>query len=132
MAGSFGYELDLNLLSEEEKQTVAEQVKKYRELQPLIYDGAYFRLSDPYTDGMAAWAFVAEDQSRALVQGVIYRAASNTLRRRLRLRGLDAKAHYHINGGEQTYTGSALMAGGVLLPKIAGDDVAFELYIERV
>ena len=129
MAGSFGYELDLNLLSGEEKQTVAEQVKKYRELQPLIYDGSYFRLSDPYTDGVAAWAFVSEDQSQALVQGVIYRSQSNTLRRRLRLRGLDAKAHYRINGGEATYTGSALMAGGVLLPKTSGDDVAFEMFL---
>lgn len=132
MAGSFGYELDLNLLSEDEKRTVAEQVKNYRELQPLIYDGTYFRLSDPYTNGMAAWEFVSEDQSQALVQGVIYRAASNTLRKRLRLRGLDANARYCINGGEQTYTGSALMAGGVLLPKIAGDDVAFEMHIMGV
>ena len=129
MAGSFGYELDLNLLSEEEKQTVAEQVKKYRELQPLIYDGSYFRLSNPYTDGMAAWAFVSEDQSRVLVQGVIYRAQSNTLRKKIRLRGLDAKAHYRINGGEATYTGSALMAGGVLLPKTSGDDVSFEMFL---
>ena len=132
MAGSFGYELDLNLLSEEEKQTVVEQVKKYRELQPLIYDGSYFRLSDPYTDGMAAWEFVSGDQSRVLVQGVIYRAESNTLRKKIRLRGLDANARYRINGGEATYTGSALMAGGVLLPKTSGDDVSFEMFLMRV
>lgn len=132
MAGSFGYELDLNLLSEDEKQTVAEQVKHYRQLQPLIYDGAYYRLSDPYKDAMAAWSFVSEDQSRALVQGVIYRAVPNALRRRLRLRGLDAKAHYRIHGEEQIYTGSALMAGGILLPKTSGDDVSFELSLELV
>lgn len=132
MAGSFGYELDLNLLSDEEKETVAEQVKRYRELQPLIYDGSYYRLSDPYKDGLVAWSFVAEDQSRALVQGVIYRAMPNALRKRLRLRGLNPQASYRVNGSEQSYTGRALMAGGVLLPKVEGDDVAFELYLERV
>lgn len=132
MAGSFGYELDLNLLRDEEKETVAEQVKRYRKLQPLIYDGSYFRLSDPYRDGVAAWSFVSKDQSRALVQGVIYQAEANVLRKRLRLRGLDPQAGYRVNGSKQSYTGSALMAGGLLLPQVAGDDVAFDLYLERL
>ena len=132
MAGSFGYELDLNLLSEEEKHTVSEQVKHYRQLQMLIHDGRYFRLSDPCKDEMAAWSFVSEDQSQVLVQGVIYRACPNTLRCRLRLRGLNAQAHYRIAGEKQVYSGSALMAGGILLPRAAGDDVSFELYLELV
>lgn len=131
MAGSFGYELDLNTLDEAEKQEVAQQVRTYRKYQPLIYNGAYFRLSDPYADGMAAWAFVSEDQSQALVHGVVYRAAPNALRRRLRLRGLKADAHYALRGVEGIYTGSALMAGGVLLPDVSGDDVSFEIYVEQ-
>ena len=36
MAGSFGYELDLNQLSEEEKTVVAKQVTHYKEYQSLI------------------------------------------------------------------------------------------------
>lgn len=131
MAGSFGYELDLNTLDEAEKREVAQQVRTYRKYQPLIYNGAYFRLSDPYADGMAAWAFVSEDQSQALVHGVVYRAAPNALRRRLRLRGLKADAHYALRGAEGIYTGSALMAGGVLLPDVSGDDVSFEIYVEQ-
>ena len=131
MAGIFGYELDLNTLDEAEKQEVAQQVRTYRKYQPLIYNGAYFRLSDPYADGMAAWAFVSEDQSQALVHGVVYRAAPNALRRRLRLRGLKADAHYALRGAEGIYTGSALMAGGVLLPDVSGDDVSFEIYVEQ-
>lgn len=132
MAGSFGYELDLNTLDEAGKQEVAQQVRTYRKYQPLIYNGAYFRLSDPYVDGMAAWEFVSEDQSQALVHGVIYRAAPNALRRRLQLRGLKADAHYELRGAEGIYTGSALMAGGVLLPNVSGDDVSFEIYVEQV
>ena len=37
MAGSFGYELDLNTLSEEEKREVAKQIRTYKEYQPLIH-----------------------------------------------------------------------------------------------
>ncbi len=132
MAGSFGYELDLNTLSETEKQEVAQQVAQYKEYQELIYNGSYFRLSDPYRDGMAVWAFESEDQAQMLVQGVVYRAASNTLRKRLRLRGLQPGACYKVQGEQKVYTGSALMAGGILLPRMSGDDAAFDLYIEKV
>lgn len=131
MAGSFGYELDLNKLDAAEKEQVAQQVKTYKKYQKLIYGGSYYRLSNPYEDGMAAWAFVSEDQREALVQGVVYRAAANTLRRRLRLNGLDADAYYRAEGG-QVFTGKALMAGGMLLPAVWGDDVSFEVYLERV
>lgn len=132
MAGSFGYELDLGTLSEDEKQQVAQQIVVYKEYQQLIYNSAYFRLSDPYADGMAVWAFVSKDQTQALVQGVVYRAASNTLRRRIRLRGLQADAHYTVRGDATVYTGSALMAGGILLPGMSGDDTSFEIYLKKV
>lgn len=132
MAGSLGYELDLNTLSEAEKQVVAEQVTTYKNYQELIYDGDYYRLSAPDADGLAAWAFVSQKKEHALVQGVIYRAASNVLRRRLRLRGLQADAQYQINGEATVYTGSVLMAGGILLPRAEGDDVSFLFDVKKI
>ena len=58
MAGSFGYELDLNQLSEEEKTVVAKQVTHYKEYQSLIYNGDYYRLANPFEDGMSAWSWI--------------------------------------------------------------------------
>ena len=68
MAGSFGYELDLNTLSEEEKLEVAKQIRTYKEYQPLIHNGLYYRLSNPHKENMdpkigrkywyRAWYFV--------------------------------------------------------------------------
>lgn len=46
MAGSFGYELDLNLLTEEEKEQVREQIKNYHRFEMLIRQGRYYRLTD--------------------------------------------------------------------------------------
>lgn len=127
MAGSFGYELDLNCLSDEEKKEVAEQVKKYKGYQKLIYDGKYYRLSNPYEDGMSAWSWISEDRKQVLVQGVVFRAVPNSLRRRLRLSGLDADARYQDVESGAVYTGAALMSGGLLLPWMSGDDAAFEV-----
>ncbi len=132
MAGSFGYELDLNCLSDEEKKEVAEQVKKYKGYQKLIYDGRYYRLSNPFVDGMSAWSWVSEDRKQVLVQGVVFRAVPNSLRRRLRLSGLDADARYQETESGTVCTGAALMSGGILLPRVWGDDAAFEVCLNMV
>lgn len=132
MAGSFGYELDLNQLLEEEKTVVAKQVTHYKEYQSLIYNGDYYRLANPFEDGMSAWSWISEDKKIILVQGVLFRAKPNVLRKTLRLMGLEAKKNYKIAGTEEVYTGVALMSGGVLLQRAVGDDVSFEIVLEEI
>lgn len=132
MAGSFGYELDLNQLSEEEKTVVAKQVTHYKEYQSLIYNGDYYRLANPFDDGMSAWSWISEDKKTILVQGVLFRAKPNVLRKTLRLMGLEDKKNYKIAGTEEVYTGVALMSGGVLLQRAVGDDVSFEIVLEEI
>lgn len=132
MAGSFGYELDLNQLSEEEKAVVAKQVTHYKEYQSLIYNGDYYRLANPFEDGMSAWSWISEDKKTILVQGVLFRAKPNVLRKTLRLMGLEAKKNYKIAGTEEVYIGVALMSGGVLLQRAVGDDVSFEIVLEEI
>ena len=121
MAGSFGYELDLNLLSDGEKQEVAEQIRQFKTYGPLIHNGKYYRLTNPMAEDAALWEFAAQDGSEVLVQGMLFHAEANVLRRTVQLRGLDAEKRYRLDGTEQVYTGAALMAGGVLLPKAWGD-----------
>lgn len=132
MAGSFGYELDLNQLSEEEKAVVAKQVTHYKEYQSLIYDGNYYRLANPFEDGMSAWSWTSKDKKTTLIQGVLFRAKPNALRRNLRLMGLEAEKNYRISGTEDVYTGTALMSGGILLQRAVGDDVSFEIVLEEI
>lgn len=131
MAGSFGYELDLNTLSAAEKEEVKEQVKTYKKNQDLIYNGRYYRLSDPAEDGLSAWEFVAQDGSEVLVQCVVYRARPNALRRRIKLAGLAADAAYKEDNGEEIFPGAALMAGGILLPQAEGDDTAVQFHFRK-
>ena len=132
MAGSFGYELDLNTLCSEEKKAVAAQVVRYKKYQKLIYDGAYYRLSNPMETNGAIWAFVSQDKAEVLVQGVIFRAASNVLKSRVRLLGLEENAYYQIDNSDKKYTGKALMYGGILLPEVKGDDISFEIHLTKL
>ena len=66
------------------------------------------------------------------MQCVVYRAEPNALRRRLRLTGLEADAEYREDNEEGVFSGAALMAGGILLPPIEGDDVAVQFHFRRV
>ena len=71
MAGTFGYELDLGNVTEEEKEEIRQQIKEYKQLAPLIQTGLYYRLSNPVTDEVAAWEFVSEDGTQAMMQAVM-------------------------------------------------------------
>lgn len=132
MAGSFGYELDLNLLSDGEKQEVAEQIRQFKTYGPLIHNGKYYRLTNPMAEDAALWEFAAQDGSEVLVQGMLFHAEANVLRRTVQLRGLDAEKRYRLDGTEPVYTGAALMAGGVLLPKAWGDYTPVTMHFSEV
>ncbi|MCD8156661.1 MAG: alpha-galactosidase [Clostridiales bacterium] len=132
MAGSFGYELDVNRLTEEEKEEVRAQIRAFKEFGPLIHNGKYFRLSNPFEENVAAWAYVSEDGRQVLVQGMIFHAEPNMLRSPLCLRGLEPGKRYRSREDGAVYTGRALMDAGILLPKAWGDYVPVECYMEAV
>ena len=63
--GTFGYELDLNLLSEAEMEQVKEQVafmKRYRRL--IQVEGDFYRLLSPFEGNETAWIVVSRIKSR--------------------------------------------------------------------
>ena len=128
MAGSFGYELDLNKLDDDEKQQVTQQIQRFKKYDSLIHNGRYYRLSDPVHEDCAFWEFVSDDGTEALLHGVLFRAEANTLKPRIRFKGLDSDRIYVSDGKE--YTGAALMSGGILLPRAVGDYYPVEIYIK--
>ena len=98
MCGTFGYELDPAELTEEERSRVAEQVKTYKSLQPLLFEGDYYRLTDPAKNELAACQFVSKDRSESLVVLVHTDAHANPVPLHVRLRGLDPAAVYELDG----------------------------------
>ena len=131
MAGSFGYELDLNTLSDSEKQEVREQITRFKKYGRLIHNGLYYRLSDPMNDKFAVWEFVSEDKKEVLVNGVIFRTEPNRTQYLIKLRGLLPDADYRLDDSGGIYKGSALMNGGILLPKSWGDNYPVEMHFTK-
>ena len=130
MSGTFGYELDITEMSEEDKNIVREQVEEFKKYYDLIQQGDYYRLSDDGTkSNYVAWQFVSEDQKESLVNVVVLRTKANPPFQFVYLRGLKPEALYHVEGTELNLTGAALMNGGYLLPVVSDDYEAVQIHL---
>ena len=126
MSGSFGYELDLNTLTDEEKEKVVKQIQEFKKYNTLIHNSKYYRLSNPIEENYAIWEFATNEE--ILVQGMVFKTEPNMLRYTIKLRGLDENSKYLLEETEEIYTGSALMNGGILLPRTWGDYYPIKLH----
>ena len=95
--GTFGYELDLNLLSDEEIEAVKSQVKFMKEHRELIQmKGDFYRILSPFEHNDTAWAVVAKDKSEAVAMYYQRLNKINASFLRFKLLGLCPDAHYKI------------------------------------
>ena len=121
MTGAFGYELDLNRLSEEELMEVRRQVLFYKQNRKLLLQGTFYRLLSPFEGNFAAWEVVEHDRSRALVTVSRILSEINGPYRRLPLLGLDPDRKYHISSKYLSYEayGDELMQFGLMLEDLS-------------
>jgi alpha-galactosidase len=74
MGGNFGYELDLNKLTDDEKEAVKKQIIDYNKYQQLVQGGDLYRLISPFKNRLhSAWEYVSPDKSEALLTFVVMR-----------------------------------------------------------
>lgn len=132
MAGTFGYELDLQALNESAKEKIRGQIKNYHRFGKLIQTGDYYRLSNPFTDEIAAWAFVSEDQKEVLLHVVMLEIHGNMTVNYVRLRGLIRDAVYESEETGKRYSGGALMEAGLPMPVESGEYLAYQIHLKAV
>ncbi|MCD7708398.1 MAG: alpha-galactosidase [Clostridiales bacterium] len=132
LAGTFGYELDITKLSDEEKSQVREQVKLYHKYNDLVREGDYYRVAS-YAENRLwdCWEVVSKDKSEALVTYVQVLGRPNVHSRNLRLLGLDGSRRYRVyiqnddscqaEEAEEIYRGDTLMHAGIQMPPLWGD-----------
>ena len=130
MAGVLGYELDLGRLSLEEKEIVKEQIRKYRTYSGLVQKGLYYRLTNPFEDSTAAWEFISEDGSEALVSVVMQEIHGNMTANYVRLKGLVSGRSYQDQESGNIYDADALMEVGIPLPQRVGEYQAYQYYFK--
>ena len=69
----------------------------YRKYQKLIFEGDYYRLSNPHNcHGIVAWAFVSKDKQEALVNIVLTDKEANDAQRYVKIRGLDRNGEMKV------------------------------------
>lgn len=132
MAGAFGYELNPELLSSEERDEIQQQIACYKKYEELVRRGDYYRLSNPFTDACVAWAFVSEDREQVLLSAVMQEIHGNMTVNYIRLKGIDPNAVYRDAETGACYYGSALMAAGIPMPVELGAYRAYQIYMEIV
>ena len=122
MTGTFGYELDVTKLSEEEKKQAVVFNQEYHKYNEVYREGDYYRIASYRENTMYdCWMAVSKDKSEALVTYVQVRYETRRKSVRLMLEGLDPKAKYQLEGTEEVYSGEALMNAGYLQDLLWGD-----------
>lgn len=126
LAGTFGYELDVTKMSEEEKEEVRGHIAEYHKYYDVIHFGDLYRLIPPNGEE-CAWCYVSEDKKEALLTFVCIRNHPQT-RRTVKFRGLDPQKYYTDDEG-RTLPGSAWMQAGINNTRVMRDFTSFKVHL---
>lgn len=117
MSANFGYELNPQVLSQEEREMVKQQTKTYANLRKVLYKSDFYRLRNPFNGNDCAWSFVSKNKNEVYVMYVrILNGATNEFDY-LTLKGLDKNKIYENVETKERFTGSELENVGLLLPR---------------
>lgn len=138
MAGTFGYELDLNRLPKEELDEVKVQCELYKRIRKTVQYGDLYRLKDVWAVKSAgdpsqfgAWEYVSKDKKQAVLTVVWTLADAHSDNTLFKWKGLNPDAEYviHVAGEDvlnwegRSVKGSVLMNAGMFAgahPRIKG------------
>lgn len=122
LAGTFGYELDVTKISEEDRAEIPKQVELYHKYNDLIRTGDYYRIASYGQDcHYDSWQVVAKDKRETLVTFIQVLGRPNYHSTRIKLKGLDESVMYRLEGTDEVYSGGALMYAGYDVEVIFGD-----------
>ena len=120
LSGSFGYELDLNKVTEEEQEMVKGQLADFHKYYSLTHEGDYYRLLGP-GERFCAWEFVDKEKNHALETLVMTSAEGNALPVHTIVKGLDPEKNYICSLNGNVHSGRVWMNGGLTLGSTPGE-----------
>ena len=112
--GTFGYELDLNKLTQEEVEEVKGQIAFMKEYRSLLQFGSFYRLKSPFEGNEMVWMAVSEDQKTAVVGWYRILNVVNDRFTRVKLQGLREDFCYENSRDGSRHYGDELMNLGLV------------------
>ena len=141
--GTFGYELDVTKISQEDRDMIRTQTEMYHRYNDLVREGDYYRIASYRQNGsFDMCGVVSKDKKEAVFVYVQVLAEANMHARRIRLKGLKEDLKYRVSninesagkaevsdGASDAYAGGpgmliggdVLMNFGILLSRRMGD-----------
>ena len=124
MSANFGYELDLTKISEEEKESIKEQVKLYKEIRDIVQFGDFYRILSPFEGNEAAWNMVSKNKEEFV--GMYFKILSEpaTSIKILKFKGLNPNYYYEDIETKEVFGGDELMNVGITLKRVKKDFIS--------
>ncbi len=112
--GTFGYELDITKMSNDELNEIKEQIIAYKKYRETIQLGTFYRLLKGKYN---RYAFMSVSESKdKFVLGIFKTLCKpNPGLKKIKLKGLDENAHYKCNENNKIYGAKELMNFGFML-----------------
>ena len=97
LAGTFGYELDITSIPEEEHRMITRQVELFHQYNDLIREGDYYRMDSFRDNGFYdCYGVVSKDKSEMLLTFIHVMNQPCMPNRLIHIRGLDPQKKYEV------------------------------------
>lgn len=131
MCGTYGYEMDVSKMTDEEKQRSREHIEIFKRVRDVIHKGNMYRLRSPFDGNYCAFQYVSEDKSRCVLVFSTVLAHPNMERFRVKFEGLDPFGIYRERNTRHIYSGAVMMNVG--MARTSGSDFSSQMYeFERI
>jgi alpha-galactosidase len=133
LSGTFGYELDVTKIPQEDKDMIPEQVEMYHKYNDLVRTGDYYRIASYQVNHeYDCCEIVSKDKKEALITYVQVEARPNFRTRRIYAKGLDEDTMYLVEDTGEVLSGGALMYAGIDIPNMWGDYLSKLIHLVAV
>ncbi|ELC8465728.1 alpha-galactosidase [Clostridium perfringens] len=134
--GNLGYELDVNNLSDVEKEEIKKQIQFYKENREVFQFGKFYRIKNPYNNNISAWMVKSNDEKTIILGCYKLLNHANEGKERVKLFGLDKDGDYKFSYPyEKEFKGDELMNVGISMNDDyfcnSGNDFSSVLYLLR-
>ncbi len=128
LTGSFGYELDLNKISEQDKEYIKDFIHFYNENFDVFQNGNYYRLTNPFTDDYAVFEY--SYKNKIIVGLMRLKSRAINLQTKFKLKGLEENRIYVDKKSGCKYSGSQLMNFGLTIAASQGANDYYSILFE--